>query len=66
MGGTTDGGSGATGGAVGAFKMDTLIDLEWSSMEDCVRRTQQQLSQPGIVRRRALSWTKSCGSHAAL
>merc|ERR1719264_239336 len=27
------GGSGATGGAVGAFKMDTLIDLEWSSTE---------------------------------
>jgi len=27
------GGGGATGGAVGAFKMDTLIDLEWSSKE---------------------------------
>jgi len=27
------GGGGATGGAVGAFKMDTLIDLEWSSPE---------------------------------
>merc|ERR1719264_1859398 len=27
------GGSGAPGGAVGAFKMDTLIDLEWSSTE---------------------------------
>jgi len=27
------GGGGATGGAVGAFKMDTLIDLEWSSAE---------------------------------
>lgn len=27
------GGSGAVGGACGAFKMDTLIDLEWSSPE---------------------------------
>merc|ERR550532_264530 len=27
------GGSGAMGGACGAFKMDTLIDLEWSSSE---------------------------------
>mmetsp|Transcript_39446 Transcript_39446/g.88281 ORF Transcript_39446/g.88281 Transcript_39446/m.88281 type:complete len:692 (+) Transcript_39446:88-2163(+) len=27
------GGGGAPGGAVGAFKMDTLIDLEWSSAE---------------------------------
>jgi len=27
------GGGGAPGGAVGAFKMDTLIDLEWSSPE---------------------------------
>mmetsp|Transcript_73916 Transcript_73916/g.209346 ORF Transcript_73916/g.209346 Transcript_73916/m.209346 type:complete len:676 (+) Transcript_73916:3-2030(+) len=27
------GGGGAAGGAVGAFKMDTLIDLEWSSKE---------------------------------
>jgi len=27
------GGSGALGGAVGAFKMDTLIDLDWSSAE---------------------------------
>mmetsp|Transcript_40927 Transcript_40927/g.96115 ORF Transcript_40927/g.96115 Transcript_40927/m.96115 type:complete len:693 (+) Transcript_40927:105-2183(+) len=27
------GGGGAPGGAVGAFKMDTLIDLEWSSTE---------------------------------
>merc|ERR1719414_1207130 len=29
----TRGGGGALGGAVGAFKMDTLIDLEWSSAE---------------------------------
>jgi len=27
------GGGGAVGGAVGAYKMDTLIDLEWSSKE---------------------------------
>jgi len=27
------GGGGAVGGACGAFKMDTLIDLEWSSQE---------------------------------
>jgi len=27
------GGGGAPGGAVGAFKMDTLIDLDWSSSE---------------------------------
>jgi len=27
------GGGGATGGVCGAFKMDTLIDLEWSSQE---------------------------------
>eukprot|EP00403_Amphidinium_massartii_P037471 CAMPEP_0178432938 /NCGR_PEP_ID=MMETSP0689_2-20121128/32648_1 /TAXON_ID=160604 /ORGANISM="Amphidinium massartii, Strain CS-259" /LENGTH=693 /DNA_ID=CAMNT_0020054951 /DNA_START=30 /DNA_END=2111 /DNA_ORIENTATION=+ len=27
------GGGGAPGGAVGAFKMDTLIDLDWSSAE---------------------------------
>eukprot|EP00416_Gambierdiscus_australes_P016997 CAMPEP_0171064736 /NCGR_PEP_ID=MMETSP0766_2-20121228/6465_1 /TAXON_ID=439317 /ORGANISM="Gambierdiscus australes, Strain CAWD 149" /LENGTH=698 /DNA_ID=CAMNT_0011520801 /DNA_START=81 /DNA_END=2177 /DNA_ORIENTATION=+ len=29
----TRGGGGAPGGAVGAYKMDTLIDLDWSSTE---------------------------------